>query len=73
MQKRLENAWHGHVSVVQKAFGIDLGGEQSKLVDAIKQFEFANWAGLQEFSERIGKQCSQPEPTHFALWSFRRS
>ena len=69
MQKRLENAWHGHVSVVQKTFGIDFGGQQSKLVDAIKQSDFANWPGLQKFSECVGKQCSQPEPPDFALWS----
>ena len=36
MQKRLENARHGHVSVVQKALGIDLGRQQSKPVDAVE-------------------------------------
>ena len=70
MQERLENAWHGYVSVVQKALGIDLSRQQSKLVDANQQSDFTNWASLQEFSESVGEQCGQPEPTNFALWSF---
>ena len=50
----MEDAWFGHVSVVQETFGIDLGRQQPKHVDA-EQFDIANGSVLQKYSNALGE------------------
>jgi len=43
LQKRLEDAWIGYVSLVQKTIGIYIGWEQSQSVDAFELVVIASW------------------------------